>query len=887
MDKTQEVLNNLSKFLGADRILNRDEVEKLLASIVGLFVDNKKEIIKLNSDSKTHLEKVLEKMLDKYEVFVKDIKTTKADLDEKETEMFKKAEAKVDEIKYLISEFQKIKPENGKDADINEVVSKVMEQIKLPESKELIEMSGERIIDAINETEDTEENKISWKKIKDVPEFFSTPQNNNAGMRSPTVLRQAVDLDHSTRQDGYAIVWDDATGRHKYAASGGGGGGSGTVNSGTQYRLAYYATTGTAISQASAITGSRVLVSDTNGVPTHSSVTTTVLAYLDATSSIQTQIDSKQATITGGASSIVSANLTASRVLVSDGSGKVSASSVTSTTLGYLDATSSIQTQLDAKGTFTLPSLTAGSVLFSNGTTIAQDNTNFFWDDTNNELGIGTNTPSYTLHVKGSTAGGHVLLERTTSSTNSVGGALRLRATSTGDMTDGFGVQLGFYIQDTAGTDNQIAVITATRSGADDNGILNFIANEGGTGSTAMSIGYNKNVSIGSSTITGSRLDISGTRSAANPSNVAVNLCTRSSTFTDTTSTGTVSLILGHAFYSNTFAASSATTYTDVANVYINGAPAAGTNVTITNTYALWVDSGTSRFDGNVNLNGLTASTILATDASKNIQSLSTSTYPSLTELSYVKGVTSAIQTQLNAKQGTITTGTTAQYFRGDLSLATFPTALSSFTNDSGFITDTSTNTLSNKTLTAPKFADLGYIADANGNEMIIFDTVASAVNELTLVNAATTTSPQIKASGSDTNIDINLVPKGTGIVKGTLHRFMVRLVASDTDQATGTAIGGDYRISNRAITIKAVGSYCDTAGTTGTYTIDINEAGVSILSTKITVDSTEKSSETAATAPVISDSAIAADAVITFDVDAVQTTKAKGLVVWIDYVYA
>ncbi len=55
------------------------------------------------------------------------------------------------------------------------------------------------------------------------------------------------------------------------------------------------------------------------------------------------------------------------------------------------------------------------------------------------------------------------------------------------------------------------------------------------------------------------------------------------------------------------------------------------------------------------NGSGLTASTILSADASKNIVSLATATYPSLTELSYVKGVTSAIQTQLNGKQATLT----------------------------------------------------------------------------------------------------------------------------------------------------------------------------------------------------------------------------------------
>jgi len=60
-------------------------------------------------------------------------------------------------------------------------------------------------------------------------------------------------------------------------------------------------------------------------------------------------------------------------------------------------------------------------------------------------------------------------------------------------------------------------------------------------------------------------------------------------------------------------------------------------------------------------LTGLTASLILGTDASKNIVSLSASTYPNLTELAYVKGVTSAIQTQLDAKgAGTVTSVTSA-----------------------------------------------------------------------------------------------------------------------------------------------------------------------------------------------------------------------------------
>ena len=47
---------------------------------------------------------------------------------------------------------------------------------------------------------------------------------------------------------------------------------------------------------------------------------------------------------------------------------------------------------------FTLPSLTSGSILFSNGSTIAQNNANLFWDNINNRLGLGTTTPSQRFH---------------------------------------------------------------------------------------------------------------------------------------------------------------------------------------------------------------------------------------------------------------------------------------------------------------------------------------------------------------------------------------------------------------------------------------------------------------------------------------------------------
>ena len=91
-------------------------------------------------------------------------------------------------------------------------------------------------------------------------------------------------------------------------------------------------------------TGTVVLPSTTS----IGNVDATEIGYLDGvTSAIQTQLNAKQATITGGATTIVSSNLTASRALASDASGKVAVSAVTATELGYLTGvTSAIQTQL-------------------------------------------------------------------------------------------------------------------------------------------------------------------------------------------------------------------------------------------------------------------------------------------------------------------------------------------------------------------------------------------------------------------------------------------------------------------------------------------------------------------------------------------------------------
>ena len=74
--------------------------------------------------------------------------------------------------------------------------------------------------------------------------------------------------------------------------------------------------------------------------------------------------------------------------------------------------------------------------------------------------------------------------------------------------------------------------------------------------------------------------------------------------------------------------------------------------------------------------------------------------------------------------------------------------------------------TLTNKTLASPKITTGIY--DTNGNELLLVTATGSAVNELTLANAATGNNPILSATGGDTNVGITLTPKGSGVVRIT-----------------------------------------------------------------------------------------------------------------------
>ena len=106
-------------------------------------------------------------------------------------------------------------------------------------------------------------------------------------------------------------------------------------------------------------------------------------------------------------------------------------------------------------------------------------------------------------------------------------------------------------------------------------------------------------------------------------------------------------------------------------------------------------------------------------------------------------------------------------------------------------------------------------------------------------------------------------------------------IVVAASDETTALATG-TAKVTFRmpyAFTVSAVRASLTTAQTSGSiFTVDINESGTTILSTKLTIDNTEKTSKTAATPPVISDTALADDAEITIDIDQIGDGTAKGL---------
>jgi len=317
----------------------------------------------------------------------------------------------------------------------------------------------------------------------------------------------------------------------------------------------------------------------------------------------------------------------------------------------------------------------------------------------------------------------------------------------------------------------------------------------------------------------------------------------------------------------------------------------------------------------------------------------------SSTEIGYLDGVTSSIQTQINTKApiadptftGTVSGVTKTHVGLGNVDNTTdankpvsnatqtaldlkAPIASPTFTGTPAAplaVTGTNTTQIATTSFVQQELSVLTSGAPAALNTL---DELAAALGDDSNYAATITTAlgnKQDKISGvSDTEIGYldgvtsaiqtqlngkqaivaNVSDTEIGYLDGVTSAIQTQLDAKDSseqsmtialsDEATPITAGTSkltFRAPFAMTLTKIPRASLKTASTSGIPTVDINENGTSILSTKLTIDANEKTSTTAATAAVLSDTSIADDAELTFDID-VAGTGAIGLKVTIYY---
>lgn len=176
----------------------------------------------------------------------------------------------------------------------------------------------------------------------------------------------------------------------------------------------------------------------------------------------------------------------------------------------------------------------------------------------------------------------------------------------------------------------------------------------------------------------------------------------------------------------------------------------------------------------------------------------------------------------------------------------------------------------------------IAIVGDETGSGALVFGTAPALsnptgldANDVGLGNVDNTSNATERAATA--TLANKTMAAGSNTFTGFPYDICVAASDESTDLTTGTA-KTTFRVP-RGFTLTDVRASVNTAPVGSTITVDINEAGTTVLSTILSIDASEETSESAATAAVISDSAIADDAEITIDIDQIgSSTAGKGL---------
>lgn len=739
-------LKILAEMFDTDKIVTSDQIEQVLEAILKILVRFKKENQALNDDTKTQVESIIEGISKEHDRILASVEKSTQNVKSEATEAVEKALERLKEITKEVLSYKAKDGERGLDADEENIIGRVLEKIVLPEYKETVLDSGEEIVNKINALDISEGNQIDASHIKNLP---------IGGIRGGSTARNLWQLNDVTLTDptNDQVLKYDSTLKQWVNSAGGGGGtwGSitGTLSNQTDLQTALNAKQATLVSGTNikTINGSSLLGSGDISISGVGTGTANTIAYWDTTTSIASLDTATYPSLT---------ELSYVKGLTSTAQTQINGKQplhVNLTSLAGLSYVSTSFVKMTGAGTFALDTNTyltslSGAVLTDQtvGQTIGLTGSRL--------TKLWATDITVTNAISGSVTGNAETVTNATLTT-----ALTVNTgtvTLTGNVANTSVLTIGAGAVSVSGSNTGDNAVNSLYSGL----VSNATHTGDATGATALTV-----------------VAINGTNLAGLGTGILKN----------TTGTGVPSIAIAGDFptlnQNTTGSAATLTTTRTIWGQNFNGS----TNVTGDITLGM----GNITMTGSIGATGARATKVWTAD-------LESTNMPTVGGTAILTSLTAPSFTTIELGAGGATDTTLSRVSAGVVAI-----------EGVNIVTTSSTDTLTNKTLTAPKFADLGFIADANGNELIIFDTVASAVNELTLANAATGNNPAWTASGGDTNIGIDWNAKGTGTfnLRGNATQAATLRFYEDTDDGSnytsfkvGTQAGNvDYTLPTAA----------------------------------------------------------------------------------------